>query len=238
MRELSGKTVRFGKIVALDNVSVRIADGERVAVVGPNGAGKTTLLKALADAQPRGTRSGTAVAVVPQTIPADLPLRARDFVMLGRTARLSPWRPPAREDEEAVGRALAAVDATELAGRRMDAISGGERQRLAIALALATEAPCLLLDEPAAHLDFRRRDELFALLSRLGRTVVVALHELPLDTGFFTRVILMSEGRVVADGVPGDVLSEANLSLAYGVPVAVTPCRAAHVRPTEGQIVV
>ena len=218
MRELVEKTVRYGQVVALDGVSVRIAPGERVAVAGPNGAGKTTLLKAL---------RGDDTAVVPQTIPADLPLRARDFVMLGRTANLSPWRAPSRADEEAVDRALAATDATTLAGRRMDAVSGGERQRLALALALATEAPCLLLDEPTAHLDFRRRDEQFALLARLGRTVVVAIHELPFDTDFFTRVILMSAGRIVADGAPDDVLTEANVSAAYGVPVSLVSLRTA-----------
>ena len=218
MRELVEKTVRYGQVVALDGVSVRIAPGERVAVAGPNGAGKTTLLKAL---------RGDDTAVVPQTIPADLPLRARDFVMLGRTANLSPWRAPSRADEEAVDRALAATDATTLAGRRMDAVSGGERQRLALALALATEAPCLLLDEPTAHLDFRRRDELFALLARLGRTVVMAIHELPFDTDFFTRVILMSAGRIVADGAPDDVLTEANVSAAYGVPVSLVSLRTA-----------
>ena len=237
MRELVDVTVRYGSIVALDNVSVRIADGERVAVVGPNGAGKTTLLKALAaDAQERvppgmahagGSRSCATVAVVPQTVPSDLPLRARDFVMLGRTAHLSPWRAPSRVDEEAVGRALAAVDATVLAGRRMDAVSGGERQRLALALALATEAPCLFLDEPAAHLDFRHRDELFALLAGLGKTILMALHELPFDTDFFTRVILMSAGRIIVDGAPDDVLTEANISSAYGVPVTIASRRAA-----------
>ena len=221
MRELLDVTVRYGNIVALDNVSVRIAEGERVAVVGPNGAGKTTLLKALA--------KGSPVAVVPQTLPADLHLVARDFVMLGRTAHLSAWRAPSRADEEAVDRALAAVDATDLARRRMDAVSGGERQRLALALALATEAPCLILDEPAAHLDFRRRDELFALLARLGKTILMALHELPFDTDFFTRVILMSAGRIVADGTPDIALTESNLSAAYGVSVSITSRHAARV---------
>ncbi len=220
MRELLDMTVRYGNVVALDNVSVRIAEGERVAVVGPNGAGKTTLLKALGN-NAAGTAALHSVAVVPQTLPADLHLVARDFVMLGRTAHLSAWRAPSRADEDAVDRALAAVDATDLAGRRMDAVSGGERQRLALALALATEAPCLLLDEPVAHLDFRRRDELFALLARLGKTILMALHELPFDTDFFTRVILMSAGRIVADGTPDEVLTEANLTAAYGVPVSV-----------------
>ena len=229
MRELLDVTVRYGNIVALDNVSVRIADGERVAVVGPNGAGKTTLLKALGN-NAAGTAPLHNVAVVPQTLPADLHLVARDFVMLGRTAHLSAWRAPSRADEDAVDRALAAVDATDLAGRRMDAVSGGERQRLALALALATEAPCLLLDEPVAHLDFRRRDELFALLAGLDKTILMAIHELPFDTDFFTRVILMSAGRIVADGTPDEVLTEANLTAAYGVPVSVTSRRSACLR--------
>ena len=83
------------------------------------------------------------------------------------------------------------------------------------------------LDEPTAHLDFRRRDELFALLARLGRTVVMAIHELPFDADFFSRVILMSAGRIVADGAPDDVLTETNVSVAYGVPVSVVSRRAA-----------
>jgi len=225
MRELVQKTVRYGSVVALDGVSLRIVDGERVAVAGPNGAGKTTLLKALG----MTGVSPVQTAVVPQTIPADLPMLARDFVMLGRTANLSPWRAPSRADEEAADRALAAVDAASLAGRRVDAVSGGERQRLALAMALATEAPCLLLDEPTAHLDFRRRDELFALLSRLGKTVVMAIHELPFDTDFFTRVLLMSAGRIVADGSPDEVLTEANISVAYGVDVSIIVRRSASI---------
>ena len=111
----------------------------------------------------------------------------------------------------------------------MDAISGGERQRLAIALALATEAPVLLLDEPAAHLDFRRRDELMALLARLDRTVVMTTHELPFDTDFFTRVVLLARGRIVAEGRPEDVLSSEHIAAAWGVPVKLRTVRCASV---------
>ena len=131
-------------------------------------------------------------------------------------------------DEEAVDRALAAVDAADLVARRMDAISGGERQRLAIALALATEAPVLLLDEPAAHLDFRRRDELMALLARLDRTVVMTTHELPFDTDFFTRAVLLAHGRIVAEGRPKAVLTADCIAAAWGVPVELRIVRAAH----------
>lgn len=224
MPEIRNRTVRYGQVVALDDVTFAVNPGERVAVIGPNGSGKTTLLRAL---------SGPGTAVVPQSVPTDLALRCRDFVMLGRTAHLSAWRAPSRADEEAVDRALAAVDAADLAARRMDAISGGERQRLAIALALATEAPVLLLDEPAAHLDFRRRDELMALLARLDRTVVMTTHELPFDTDFFTRAVLLAHGRVVAQGVPAEVLTADRISVAWGVPVELRSIRAA----TIGEVV-
>ena len=219
MPEIRNRTVRYGQVVALDDVTFAVRPGEHVAVIGPNGSGKTTLLRALA---------GPDTAVVPQSVPTDLALRCRDFVMLGRTAHLSAWRAPSRADEEAVDRALTAVDAADLAARRVDAISGGERQRLAIALALATEAPVLLLDEPAAHLDFRRRDELMALLARLDRTVVMTTHELPFDTDFFTRAVLLAHGRIVAEGRPEDVLTADRIAAAWGVPVELRTVRAAH----------
>lgn len=227
MLEITNKTIRYGQGIALDGVSLRIDDGERVAVVGPNGSGKTTLLKALAASGNLPAHTPPAVAVLPQTISDELPIAVHDFVMLGRTARLSAWHAPSPDDEAAVACALEAVDAAGFAGRRMDAVSGGERQRLMLAMALATEAPCLILDEPVAHLDFRRRDELFALLGRLGKTILMALHEIPFDTGFFTRVILMASGRIVADGNPERVLTDANLSAAYGIPASVVPCRTA-----------
>ena len=228
MPEIRNRTVRYGQVVALDDVTFAVHPGERVAVVGPNGSGKTTLLRALA---------GPDTAVVPQSVPTDLALRCRDFVMLGRTAHLSAWHAPSRADEEAVDRALASVDAADLAARRMDAISGGERQRLAIALALATEAPVLLLDEPAAHLDFRRRDELMALLARLDRTVVMTTHELPFDTDFFTRAVLLAHGRVVAEGRPEDVLTPGRISAAWGVPVELRSARAVHLSAGNGDVV-
>ena len=225
MPEIRNRTVRYGQVVALDDVTLAVHPGERVAVVGPNGSGKTTLLRALA---------GPGTAVVPQNVPTDLALGCREFVMLGRTAHLSAWHAPSRADEEAVDRALVSVDAAELAGRRMDAISGGERQRLAIALALATEAPVLLLDEPAAHLDFRRRDELMALLARLDRTVVMTTHELPFDTEFFTRVVLLAHGRIVADGRPEEVLTAERISDAWSIPVTLREVRTASVAVADG----
>ena len=209
MLSLENRTVRFGEVTALDGVTISVGKGERVAVVGPNGSGKTTLLGELAKS------GGSArVAVVPQDIPPDLPLRAREYVMLGRTRFLSPWRRPSAADEDAVARAMERVDALPLADRRMDGISGGERQRLALAMALASGADALLMDEPVSHLDIRRRGEFYALLGELDATVVASLHELPPPV--FGRVVLMSGGRIAADGPPESVLAADNLRLAYG----------------------
>ena len=214
MLELVDRTVRYDGRVALDRVSLHIDDGERVAVCGPNGAGKSTLLRALA---------GPGAVFVPQQTPEDLALTARAFVMLGRTAHLSPWRRPAPADHAAVARALVDVGAAHLADRRLDAVSGGERRRLAVALALASGAPHLLLDEPGAQLDFVQRRALQALLASLDRTVVATVHELPFGSTCFTRVVLMSCGRIVADGAPADVLVPDRLAAAWQCAVSALP---------------
>lgn len=212
MLEIAHRTVRWGNVTALDDVSLRVDAGERVAVVGPNGAGKSTLLRELVSC-------GAQTVLVPQQTPETLCLTAREFVMLGRTAHLSPWHRPSEVDERAVREALQAVDAENLSGRRLDEVSGGERRRLALALALASEAPALLLDEPAAQLDFIHRAELYRLLKTLPRTIVMTVHELPFDGNCFTRVVLLAQGRIVADGTPESVLTPDNLTRAWGVPV-------------------
>jgi len=208
MPEVQDLTVRFGAVTALDAVSFALRAGDRVALCGPNGSGKSTLLRALRD---------SSCAIVPQDAPQVPALTARDYVMLGRTEHLSPWRRPAPADEAAVDRALARTGTRHLAARRLEGLSGGERRLLALALALATEKPVLLLDEPAAHLDCRRRAELFDLLSTLDRTLVAVVHDLA-AAARFPRVALMREGRVVADGAPAQVLAPRNVAAAFGLP--------------------
>lgn len=196
-----------GARVALCDVSLAVAPGERVAVIGPNGAGKTTLLGELAraaDVEADGTPGCVFVPSDDEPMPA---LTVRDYVMLGRTPRLSAWRRPAPADEAAVDAAMASVGAEALARRRMDALSSGELRRASIAFALATGAPALLLDEPTAHIDAAGRAAFFDLLRRIGRTIVMTIHEFPLPRGFFTRAVLLREGRIDADGAPAEVMS-------------------------------
>lgn len=206
MLEIRNKTVKYDGVVALDGVTLHIGAGERVAVCGANGAGKSTLLRALLDESlsvPRDSRLPSAV-FVPQDMPTELEqsMTAHDYVMLGRTPYLSAWRRPSATDEAAVAEALESVGLADFATRRLNAVSGGERRRLALALALASGAPLLLLDESTAHLDPRCRREIFELLAKTDRTVVMSIHEFPLPAGFFTRVVFLENGRIGADCAP------------------------------------
>ncbi len=177
--ELSNLVVVYDGVTVLDGVDFVLREGECVALRGPNGSGKSTLLVALSRAM------ASRCVLVPQTIPA-CALRGADYAMLGRTPHLSPWHRPSATDFEAVRRAMSAVGMENFARRRLDAVSGGERQLLGIALALASESPVLLLDEPMAHLDEARRERAFAALAASGRTIVAAMH-LDAPSGFFTR---------------------------------------------------
>lgn len=202
-----GETPPEGAHVALRDVSFAVAPGERVAVMGPNGAGKTTLLRELAGAAGAGADGTPGCVFVPSRDESVTALTVRDYVMLGRTPHLSAWRRPAPADDAAVDAAIASVGAAPLARRRMDSLSSGELRRASIAFALATGAPALLLDEPTAHIDAAGRTAFFGLLRRIGCTIVMTMHEFPLPRGFFTRAVLLREGRIAADGAPAEVMS-------------------------------
>jgi iron complex transport system ATP-binding protein len=242
MIRLEHVTARYGAQCVIDGVSLDIAHGERVALAGPNGAGKSSLLRivtgqlpaqgtvriaGLDPAKPGARSLAKRLAVVPQDIPRDLPLTAHDFVLLGRTAYLPRFGGPAAHDLDAVREAMALTETWELRQRPFPEMSGGERQRLVLAMALAAQPEILLLDEPTSHLDLRHRAELMALLIRLNRerqvTLLMVVHDLTLASQFFPRIVLMSRGRKLADGAPADVLRPDLLEAAYGCPVNVIP---------------
>lgn len=223
--------------MVLSGASLAVPAGSFLGIVGPNGAGKSTLLHllsgALAPGSGRVTLEGRPltdwkrrdvarrIAVVPQSEPHAFPYRVSEIVMMGRT----PWltgllstETPA--DHAAVRRAMDAVGIAELACRPTGQLSGGERQMVLVARALAQEPSILLLDEPTASLDLAHQQSIFRLLTRLnaerGLTVVVVTHDLNLAGLYCRSVAVLHRGRIEATGTPADVLRPERLESVYG----------------------
>jgi len=237
---LRGVTVHLGGRAVVQDVTAAVERGEWVALIGPNGAGKTTLLRAVAGLVPYegsvvllGTDTAALdrrerarlLAVVPQAPETPPWLTVTEYVLMGRTPHLGRLAREGAADREAVGRALERLELEELAERQLGTLSGGERQRAVVARALAQEASIVLLDEPTAALDIGHQQQALELLDGLrdtqGLTLVAAMHDLTLAAQYADRVLLLSEGRIVADGTPADVLTEDALAEHYGATVRV-----------------
>jgi iron complex transport system ATP-binding protein len=220
----------------LDRVDVEVPAGTVTGLVGPNGAGKSTLLRLLAgvdvpdagdvmlDGAPLQALApqvrARRVSHLPQMSHPQWPLCGRDVVSLGRLPHGAGFDRLTAADSEAIARAMACTGTTPFADRRIDHLSAGERARVLLARALATEAGVLLVDEPAAALDPGfQLDAMAALRAEAGRgvAVAVALHDLALAARFCDRLVLLAGGRVLRGGVPADVLQADVLRSAYGV---------------------
>lgn len=227
----------------LAGLSFQIAPGEFAGLIGPNGSGKTTLLKCLSGLlRPQGGAVLLEGLSLAEWRPADLARRlgvvaqgeengfdfsVREVVAMGRYPHRRRWQRENARDKAAVDRALQLTGLTGLAARPVTALSGGEGQRVALARALAQEPRLLLLDEVTAHLDLGYQAEVLSLLRTLqretGLTIVAVLHDLNLAARCCERLFLMAEGRILAAGPPGEVLTAERLSAAYGVTVRVVP---------------
>ncbi|HTZ61979.1 MAG TPA: ABC transporter ATP-binding protein [Thermoplasmata archaeon] len=234
---LDGVSVRYGSRRALQEVTLGVEPGEFVALAGPNGSGKTTLLRVLlgflAPDSGRATLLGDdlrdlpirerarRVAWVPQEESPRDDVPILDYVLYGRYAHLGPLEAESPHDRAVAIAALASVGLADRAGDGILSISGGERQRAILARALAQEAPVLLLDEPTTHLDIGHQLDLLERVQALSReqgvTVIAALHDLNLAARFADRIVVLSRGRVHADGSAAVVLSEELLARVWGV---------------------
>lgn len=227
-----------GRLVLRD-LSIEITPGEIFGLVGPNGSGKTTLLRAISGRLPpqdgaiyldlrrlselSPTELARELAALEQEISCAFEFTVREIVELGRLPHRARWQRLSARDHAIVTRALALTHTLEFANREIHSLSSGERQRVWLALALAQEPKVLLLDEPTAHLDLRYQFEILGLIRQLAATerltVVLSLHDLNLALRFVDRLALLSEGRVIASGVPDEVLVPHRIEQAYHVRV-------------------
>ncbi len=217
---------------ALEDVTLTVARGEKVALVGPNGAGKTTLIKIIAGLEkaPNGVirvygkpREACfhRVGYVPQRgdVDWDFPVSVREVVMMGRYAHLGWLKWPRPVDHEAVERALEQMNLLDLAERQIGELSGGQQQRVMLARTLAQDADLLLLDEPLNAVDMPTQELIFHVLEHLaasGKAVVVSTHDLGILPIHFSRAVFLDR-RIVADGPVGQVLTAETLARAYGI---------------------
>jgi iron complex transport system ATP-binding protein len=252
--EAEALTVEVPGRAILRDVSVRLEDGERVALIGPNGAGKSTLLRALSGTlRPTAGRvllNGTAIqrlnraevarrlAVVPQQTALPFAMKVEEVVGLGRLPHEDPLRGTRPADRAATAAAIERVGLGHLMGRDARELSLGERQLVLLALAVAQGAPVMLLDEPTVHLDLRHQVEAMELLRDLnerdGTSLVAVLHDLGLAAHFFPRLVVIDHGRIVADGPARDVLTDELIRDVFNVEPGLVRL-AATVPPTDAR---
>jgi iron complex transport system ATP-binding protein len=226
--------VHLGDVRALDGVSLDVRAGEVVALLGPNGAGKTTLLRAALGLVPtsgeillgaddpaklNARERAVRAAYLPQRPQSIWPISVEALVALGRFAHGAAPDRLAPRDQAAVDTALVSCALIPLRARRMDEISGGEKSRAHLARALAQQAPLLVLDEPTANLDPVQAitaAEIVRAYANQGGAVVFSTHDIGLAATIAHRIVLLNEGRVLAEGSPETALSPEALEAAYG----------------------
>jgi iron complex transport system ATP-binding protein len=223
-------SVRLRARPVLSDVSFSVGPRECVGLIGPNGAGKTTLLRAILGLVPHSGQSslaalsprdrGRAAAWMPQARDIAWPVSVETLVALGRTPHLSGLQGIGAADRAHVDAALATMGLDALRHRTATRLSGGEQAMVLIARALAQDTPLLMADEPIAGLDPANQIstmEVFAGLAEAGRAVIVSIHDLGLAARHCTRLILLGEGGIAADGPPDAVLTPDNLARIFHV---------------------
>lgn len=231
----------YGKQPVLKDVSFSIHRGDFFIVIGPNGSGKTTLMKAIS-----GIRSfqkgrievlghaisdftkktlAQAVALVPQEVPIDFPFTVNEMVLMGRSPYLGMLGLPQKEDLEIADEAIAFTGVEHLTHRKLDQLSGGEKQLVFIARAICQQPQIILLDEPTASLDLSHQVKIMDLMEKLkismGVTVVMVSHDVNLAAMYGDTLLLLNNGKVMREGPPDEVLTFKVLEDAYGCTLLV-----------------
>ena len=227
----------------LQDVTLTVKRGQSVAIIGANGAGKTTLLKCLLGlmkpdsgeifvngkltseySRPALARQ---LAYVPQLLEASVPFTVLDFVMMGRYAYEDGFAFGDREGLSIAKESLERVNMSHFSQRTIQTLSGGERQKICVAAALAQRAPILILDEPSAHLDPRQREEIHAILSEIARSdglsVLTVTHDLNWAAMNYDYIFGMNRSRLVTHGTPEELMTQENLHSIFGVNFSLIP---------------
>ena len=226
----------------LDGVDLQAKVGEFIGIIGPNGAGKSTLLKTVSGLLRRqqGTVSllgrdldgmsrkeiAQSLAMVPQTAPYTYGFTGLEIVVMGRYPHMGRFEVEGVGERRVALEALRMVEAEQFAHRAVTSLSGGERQRVFIARALAQQPKIMLLDEPTAGLDVQHQLKTMELIKSQvaqGMTAVAAIHDLPLAARYCHRLVLLHRGRVLAQGLPHEVLTPDHIQAAFGVRAVVYP---------------
>ncbi|MFT4199558.1 metal ABC transporter ATP-binding protein [Gordonia sp. (in: high G+C Gram-positive bacteria)] len=232
--DVRSATVRYGEVLALDDVSLEVPRATVCALIGVNGSGKSTLFKtimgmvtpdagrvAIDGMPPTAARRAGIVSYVPQSEDIDwtFPLSVREVVMTGRYGGMGFMRRAKRADRDAVDEALARVQLDDLQDRQIGNLSGGQRKRAFVARAIAQNASVMLLDEPFAGVDQRSEAAITALLreeAQRGATILISTHDLQSVPQLADQAVLLQR-RVLAQGTPAEVVTPENLARAFGL---------------------
>ncbi len=238
---IDGVSFKYHQEMVLNNIVLDINKGAFISLLGPNGSGKTTLLKNICKLlKPesgdidllglplnhyKNKDLAKSIAVVHQSLYTEFDFAVKDVVLMGRYPHQKQFQSESKEDYDHVESALLATDTLHLKDKSIKEISGGERQRVMIARALAQDTQILLLDEPISHLDIKYQIEILKLCRTLnlerGMTVFATLHDINLASRFSDQIVLMKSGEIHAIGAPIEVITEDNIQSVYDIEVSL-----------------
>lgn len=241
MIEINNVCFSFEKEV-LKNIKTNIEKGKFYTILGPNGSGKTTLLRLLSKSlhmekgeisiggkdlnQIKSSLLAKQMAVVPQSTEIEFDFSVQDIVLMGRTPHISRFCSESEKDIKIAMNAMKCTNTWDLRNKSINALSGGEKQRVVVARAIAQETGIILLDEPISHLDIHHQIEIMNGLKQLNQnkniTIIAVLHDLNIAAAYGDHMILMHAGGIYKDGTPEEVLTEDIIKKVYGLEVYIT----------------
>ena len=241
--EVENITLDYGQLAVIKDLSFQLLSGELLGLVGPNGCGKTSIIKSLSriltpisgrislDGKELTVISRNALArfigVVPQNPYLPETFTVFEVVVLGRNPYLGLFSGETARDVAVVWEAMERADITHLAKRRIGELSGGEKQRVTIARVLAQEPQVILMDEPTANLDIAQQMEILDLITGMCREKniagLIAIHDLNIAAQYCTRILMLKNGQIYAEGTPGEVITTENVREVFDTETTIYP---------------